>query len=309
MNTIRSIAIACLLVLFSVPALAQFTAVSATGGVKDPNNNLYAGGRLTADFVNGAGCGLPTLAGSPFQTSVTAALDSALATFAIPLADNNQVCAGSKWHFTVCDKTGTACFSPANITITGASQNIAATLNAASVSLPGTIVVSLTSGVANPASAGLIRMATTDVINIRNAANSADVTVVSDVGAAAGNLPADLIACSTNCGGWQAPAFISATTNPAATGVFRLANTESVMWRNNAQAADIALTKTGAAAGSVPADSLNASGFGGFKFPSVMVSKTANPASAGVFRLAAADTINWRNTANGADIEIGRAHV
>jgi hypothetical protein len=79
---------------------------------------------------------------------------------------------------------------------------------------------------------------------------------------ASGNLPADTLQV-TGFGSFAASNFNSASTVTAASGLFRLASTEAVSWRNNANGADVALSKTGAASGSIPADTLNATAFGG----------------------------------------------
>jgi hypothetical protein len=66
--------------------------------------------------------------------------------------------------------------------------------------------------------------------------------------------------------------FTSNTVNPAGAGIVRLASGDSVDWRNNANTGNVALAKTGATAGGVPADALDASGFGGLKLASPAIS-------------------------------------
>jgi hypothetical protein len=91
----------------------------------------------------------------------------------------------------------------------------------------------------------------------------------------------------------------SLTSNPALTGIIRLASTDTIAWRNNANTADVTLSKTGAAVTTTPADTLVFTG-GGFEGP--FISHIASPAGSGELRLATADSISWRNQANTADI-------
>lgn len=128
-----------LIILLLCAAIAGATTV--TGQVLDPNGNAYAGGTFVIDFANGTGCGLPLLSGSPFQTQFTGSLDSGGNLPSLALADNNVVCVGSQWKFSICNSGRTACFSTA-ITITGSSQNIGATLKAAATTLPGFVLPS-----------------------------------------------------------------------------------------------------------------------------------------------------------------------
>lgn len=98
--------------------------------------------------------------------------------------------------------------------------------------------------------------------------------------------------------------FQSNTLNPALSGVIRLASVDGIAWRNNANAADVTLSKTGAAAGNVPADTLVFSG-GGIEGP--FISQTGNPAATGILRLASADAVAFRNNGNTGDIS-GLSH-
>src|SRR6185437_742311 len=83
-----------------------------------------------------------------------------------------------------------------------------------SKTLTGDFFGNLSSSSSNPAVGGTLNFATTDTILMQNAANSGTVTFLSDLGAAAGNLPADVFQMTG--GGLQAPAFISPTANPDA---------------------------------------------------------------------------------------------
>jgi len=92
----------------------------------------------------------------------------------------------------------------------------------------------------------------------------------------------------------SASAFQSTTANPAATGVLRLACSDSIAWRNAANTADITITPQ-------CSDILNASS--GIVAPyfgdsNIFVSPNA---SSGLYRLTSGDGICWRNNANNAD--------
>lgn len=91
----------------------------------------------------------------------------------------------------------------------------------------------------------------------------------------------------------------SSSLNAALSGAIRLASTDSIAWRNDANAADIFLSKSGAAANNVPADTIFTTG-GGFEGP--FISNAANPAATGQVRLNTTDTLNFRNNANTADV-------
>lgn len=66
-----------------------------------------------------------------------------------------------------------------------------------------------------------------------------------------------------NIGVATATAVLSATANPAAAGVLRLASGDLINFRNNANSADLSIAKTGATTGLVIADTLNVSSFSG----------------------------------------------
>lgn len=128
--------VAALLMLACLPAMAQYTTL--TGTVNDPTGSPYANGFVSASYVNGAGCGLPLLQGSVFQTTVGFVLTTAGAIpSGVVVADNNQVCVGSQWRFNVQNAARTTGFTTL-ITVTGASQAVGTTLTAASVILTGT---------------------------------------------------------------------------------------------------------------------------------------------------------------------------
>lgn len=120
--------------------------------------------------------------------------------------------------------------------------------------------------------------------------------------------------------------FKTRTANPAASGVLRLANNEGIAWRNAANGADLLLkanasdlleyegvplaNTTGLQTLSSktledPVLSLTADlDFGATYSPKAVAfkSRSANPASAGILRLANNEGIYWRNAANSADL-------
>jgi hypothetical protein len=68
----------------------------------------------------------------------------------------------------------------------------------------------------------------------------------------------------------------SSSANPATVGVIKLASSDGIDWRNNANSGNIQLVKTGAAAGGVPADTLDAIAFGGVRTSDVIIPTTSN---------------------------------
>lgn len=117
-----------------------------------------------------------------------------------------------------------------------------------------------------------------------------------------GNVSVGAVTASTSA---TSPAFISSTANPASAGIVRLANADAIKWRNNANGGDVALQKTGAASGNLPADTLDATAFGGVE-SAAFISNSASPAAAGKIRLASTDTIAWRNNAGVSDVTIAK---
>lgn len=136
----------------------------------------------------------------------------------------------------------------------------------------------------NPASAGFIRMAKTEGIYWRNNANSADLSVTID--------SSDNVVISTSV---KSPAFISSTANPASAGQVRLAKTDSIKFRNNANSADITTSLD-------TDDSFLVSS--AVKTP-YFTTNASNVASTGQVRLAKTELVNWRNNANSGDVNLG----
>lgn len=130
------LALAAVLSLCPRDARAQFTVV--TGTVTDPNGLPYSNATISAQIVNFGGVS-PTLNGQSFTGQTSPVQLNAVGAFTMRLADNNVVLpAGTMWRFRVNQSPGIAVpFGTGpqtfalNITITGASQSISATLSAA----------------------------------------------------------------------------------------------------------------------------------------------------------------------------------
>jgi hypothetical protein len=131
------------LLLISTAALAQFTTV--TGTVVDPNGLAYAFATITPLLVL-PGNVSPTLNGQTYLPPTQPTGLSITGFFTMRLADNTVLLpGGTTWNFTVCSGAGTVqpaigkgpvCFTlAAPITISGASQDISANLNAVAVAL------------------------------------------------------------------------------------------------------------------------------------------------------------------------------
>lgn len=135
------------LLLFAchAPARAQF--VSVTAQVKDSNGNLYQNCTGNVNFVpSPTATTVPTIGGSVFQTTYTIASCDSFGNFAITLPDNALIQDGhtgptaSQWVFFI--QSSSVCFAGQKfsfsdtLTITGASQNITSSLQAAAAPLP-----------------------------------------------------------------------------------------------------------------------------------------------------------------------------
>ena len=119
---------------------------------------------------------------------------------------------------------------------------------------------SVTSTTANPAISGTINLASTDDIAWRSAVSNSDVVLSKSQGA--GALPADTLQWPT---GFSAAEIITSTVNPSATGTIRLAKSDYLKFRNNANSADIVgLSLNGD-------DTVNIGGGGGAKGASLAV--------------------------------------
>lgn len=161
-----------LLQIFLAPlALAQFTLVSGT--VVDPNGIPYANGTITAQLIL-AGV-TPTLNGGSFAMTGSAGLNSA-GSFSMQLVSNSSMVPNTlQWSFTVCSAGGTVlpsggtgpqCFTPARITITGATQSISTQLNAAALALTAGGALGFLQVTGTISSAQILALHTTPVVVI-----------------------------------------------------------------------------------------------------------------------------------------------
>jgi len=128
------------ILFFASAAWAQFTTV--TGTVVDPNGLPYANGTIVPTLITSA---TPTLNGFAYTPPTQAVGLNSSGSFTMRLGDNSVLLpSGTQWNFQVCSAGGTVqpaggkgpvCFFSGPITISGASQNISSTLNAAALAL------------------------------------------------------------------------------------------------------------------------------------------------------------------------------
>jgi hypothetical protein len=133
-----------ILIAFLAPiATHAQTITTVSGKVIDPGGLEYANGQLTITLVGVSGGASPTVTatGSPVIPSQTVNLDSS-AQFSVGLVANGSITpASTTYSFRVCGlgvpfpvgATTQSCFSVTGVTISGATQSLSATLNAASV--------------------------------------------------------------------------------------------------------------------------------------------------------------------------------
>lgn len=155
------IALAAILSI-AAPAAAQRTVV--TGTVTDPNGLPYSGGTISAQLTLPVGASGATLNGVQISgTSPATSLD-ANGSFLFQLPDNNVVLpAGTKWTFSVAIAPGVPppmgfgprAFVAGPITITGASQDVSATLSAAAPALSRIVAGTGFSNVTDPTAFGV----------------------------------------------------------------------------------------------------------------------------------------------------------
>jgi len=141
---------------------------------------------------------------------------------------------------------------------------------------------------ATPALSGTLRLASNvDAIEWRNNANSGDVGISKNA--------SDFF--NFGGAGIQTAIFQTTTANVAASGQYRLASADSIGWRNNANNADLLLSKNSS-------DNLN---WPNNIIATAFVSNSANVAATGTLRLASnVDAIEWRNNANSGDVGLSK---
>jgi hypothetical protein len=131
------------------------------------------------------------------------------------------------------------------------------------------IFTAITSASANPSITGFLRMSNTDALGWRNNANNADI-LLRKTGVASGQAANDMLD-TTQFGGLTSGNFNSGSSATAAAGLFRMANSEGLFWRNNGNSADIGLTKDNG-------DNLNLQSFAGMDWQGGhLVASTAAP--------------------------------
>lgn len=95
---------------------------------------------------------------------------------------------------------------------------------------------------------------------------------------------------------------ISQSSNPASSGFQRMAQADSLSWRNAANSGNLSLAPT-PQSGNLPADTLNApQGLS----PFFLASPQSNVAAAGFIRIESANSVSWRNNANSADVALAK---
>lgn len=150
LGIVRGAAIKILLLIIALSTVGVCQYVNTTAFVTDPYGRPYSNGTFQAVWVNQSGSSqLPLLNGYTFQTTVVGALNSA-GYFTTQVADNNQITpTPSQWQWTICTQkiTGQSsiCFTTL-ITMTGATQNISAALNAAALPIPTSGPNTMTNG-------------------------------------------------------------------------------------------------------------------------------------------------------------------
>lgn len=227
--------------------------ITATVAFTDPQNITLASGSLAFDLSQPAT--VTAGGGDVVPTRVILPLDSSgkIANQPVNLWANDQLTpSGTTYRMRVFNSNGLLVADWGPLSIIGASpidlSQLTPVLSGGGTgSIPAVVLLNpvalqtitgfplaapaFQSPTANPASAGFIRMATSDTINWRNAANNGDISLSHNA--------SDII--KTNFFG--ATQFISSSSTPSVTGVVALATGDSVNWRNNANNADISLAK------------------------------------------------------------------
>lgn len=315
----RLLLVSILLLLSPLALKAQGGTTFISGQVLDSLGNAYVNSQVNISFFDPGTSGkLPLLNGSTFQTQYTVQTDSFgnlpnIVLTALP--DNGTIATssgatGTQWIFRVVYQDRVTSFS-VNLTIncalnlpatcTGNTINVTAALQAAAASLPGAVfpsisVTSLTSRSASPAQSGVIRLANTDAVNWRNAANSGDLSLRKDA--------FDLLVL-TDFSSIRSNAYQSGSLNPPLSGLFRLATNETVTWRNQSNTGDLPLGLV-TPAGNIPGNTFTLGNQG--LSASFFSDTTQVSATGGLIRLSSGNSINWRNGANVSDIVIQKTN-
>ena len=169
----------------------------------------------------------------------------------------------------------------------------------------------------NIATAGELRLSNTDTIQFRNGANNGNLSLSisgDELYFNGSSITPDLnnylstaggtftLLADTNFGatyGLISPYFKSTSSNISTTGAVRLANTDTVKWRNGANSADLSLYVSG---NNLYFDGTQLNGGGGGGTANQLNSPNTPIASTGIVRLGNTDVIAWRNAADDDDI-------
>lgn len=168
--------------------------------------------------------------------------------------------------------------------------------NAGNASIAGVLTTNaLGSGALNPATAGAVRLASSDTIAWRNNANSANVALGKDSSDQLSYAGTSFLSSSGVLLAAGFPALTGDVTTSAGSLTTAVAKINGTAVSGTTGSTNVVFSAAPTITG---AGSLTAASH---------ISSTANAASAGAFRLADADLINWRNHANGADISLGKS--
>lgn len=176
-----------------------------------------------------------------------------------------------------------------NKTFTGSTVFTGSTTFGGTTTITGSVIAAFfaSQGLPHVASAGTVRLATSDSILFRDFGDTTNINGLSHdssdrmvVGGTAGLFTSRVT---------------SSTANPAASGWLRMAASDQACFRNAGNTADVCMSKDGS-------DRFSFTSFSA----SIFASTTANPAASGIIRLAAADQICFRNAGNTADVCIGK---
>lgn len=156
---------------------------------------------------------------------------------------------------------------------------------------PSTLVGTNITGTASGFTAGTVTT---------NANLTGDVTSVGN----ATTLASSISGAKTFTTSLTSPAFISSTVNPADAGTLRLAKTDLIEWRNNANTGNSTIDLD--ASDRVRfSNNVNING-NALRNVGNLTSNTANPSTTGTIQLASTDSVAWRNNANSADLLLAK---
>lgn len=196
------------------------------------------------------------------------------------------------------------------------------TLSGALVGTLSTMTTAIRAGAANWASTGEIRLPSGGAINARNAANNADLGLISANASDQLQLGRDTVPSSDSAVNLGSSAQRWATifgvigsfggTAPSTSGAVRLNNADTIGWRNAANTGNVnGITVNSSdqvvhGATTVPdGDNTRSLGTSAARWSTIIgvsVQVGTNPAATGAVRIASTGQINWRNAANSGDI-------